>query len=816
VNKVLGKGFALRSGCALATLAMISACSGGSSAGGPPTSAPPPPPVAVSPPPPAPPPPPPPAPTPTGAPTSFNSNTAEFRRSDGPGFHGAVTAYEAGATGQGVTLGVIDSGIDVDGPEFAGRISSFSDDFAGNRGLDDEGGHGTAVSNVAAAARDNAGVLGIAFEAELLVLRADVPGSCTDVDPDDPDGNGCRYSNIAIAAGLDRAVEAGARVVNLSLGGANPPPGLRAAVARATNAGVVVIVSAGNDGDNPDVDGDNPDIFARGLAESGNGLVIIAGSVDDEGGFSDFSNRAGDLGDIFLSARGERICCLYEDGEIQVEDGFVRVFNGTSFAAPQIAGAAALLAQAFPTLSGEQIVQLLLVSARDAGANGTDNIFGRGILDIAAAFQPQGQSTLAGTNVPIGAGTRTGTTGAASGDAGQTSQSFGAVILDGFDRAFALDLARSVQSAQIDAKLAPALITNQRNRVVGGGGTEIAVSIAARPEGQVLVERLKLSGIDANRSRILATSLTTRLTNKTQIAFGYRRGVNGLTAGLQGVEEPAFLVAENSRTSPGISDGVDSSLAVRQQIGDFGVTTSLETGSTFAGSRRRNQLLRGASQFDLVNDPTALAAARQDYGYRTASIAIDRHWESIGQGLDTAINISFLDEDTTILGTQLDPLFGANGANSIFLDARLGLDLGTGWRIGGEWRQGFTRARKSGFVTGQGQLISSSFAFDVRRRDFAINGDRLAFRVSQPLRVSNGSLAFALPTGFDVVSQSAELGISRLNLAPRGREIASELSYGTLVWGGYLSTNLFFRSQPGHFQQAPDDMGVAARYNLQF
>ena len=70
-------------------------------------------------------------------------------------------------------------------------------------------------------------------------------------------------------------------------------------------------------------------------------------------------------------------------------------------AAPQVAGAVALLAQAFHNLSGAQIVNLLLSSARDAGDAGTDPVYGRGILDIGRAFAPQGSTALAGTSVAV-------------------------------------------------------------------------------------------------------------------------------------------------------------------------------------------------------------------------------------------------------------------------------------------------------------------------------------------------------------------------------------------------------------------------------
>jgi hypothetical protein len=156
------------------------------------------------------------------------------------------------------------------------------------------------------------------------------------------------------------------------------------AVERAANAGVVIVVSAGNGGDGSEagIDPNQPDPFAASLARAGNGNVLIVGSVNDQGEISDFSNRAGDLADGYILARGERICCVYEDGELFIteENGqrFVTLFSGTSFSAPQVAGAVALLAQAFPNLSATEIVEILLDSAIDVGDTGTDNIHGRG------------------------------------------------------------------------------------------------------------------------------------------------------------------------------------------------------------------------------------------------------------------------------------------------------------------------------------------------------------------------------------------------------------------------------------------------------
>lgn len=340
--------------------------------------------------------------------------TSEYNRSTGPSQHGAITAWAGGTTGKGVTIGIVDTGIDETSPEFAGRISTASRDVAGSRALTNpDSDHGTNVAMVAAAARDSTGILGIAYDATIAMFRGDTVGTCATAVPSDPK-SGCTFSDNSIAAGVNAAVAAGAKVINLSLGGSPPNSTLRAAIANAAANGVVVVVSAGNDGDSTDpaVDPNNPDPLAAGLRAAGNGNVIIAGSVDSTNTISTFSNKAGTEQTWFLAARGERVCCVYENGVLKVvtnPDGSrsAFVFSGTSFSAPQIAGAAALLRQAFPNLTAVQVVDLLLRTASDGGAVGTDGIYGRGILNITQAFAPQGTTSLAGSTVAIPLGDTT-------------------------------------------------------------------------------------------------------------------------------------------------------------------------------------------------------------------------------------------------------------------------------------------------------------------------------------------------------------------------------------------------------------------------
>ena len=175
------------------------------------------------------PPPPPPAITAfeqVAVPSQFN--TREFRNSDGPAQHNAHAAWQDGFTGQDVTVAVIDTGIDVDSPEFAGRLSDKSTDiYASRNELQGPDDHGTNVAMVAAAARDDTGVMGIAWNATVLAIRSDEPGSCGGDNAADSTTE-CGFTDQAIADSIRYAVANEAKVVNISLGG---PGGVTATLA---------------------------------------------------------------------------------------------------------------------------------------------------------------------------------------------------------------------------------------------------------------------------------------------------------------------------------------------------------------------------------------------------------------------------------------------------------------------------------------------------------------------------------------------------------------------------------------------------------
>ena len=784
----------LRNGIAVGILASLGACGGGGGGGGVRTPAPAPVPT--------PSPTPTPTPTPTATPTPAASfNTPEFRRSDGPDFHNAVSAWSDGINGDGVTLAIIDSGIDEDNPEFAGRISPDSIDVAGNDSFDAEDDHGTNVALVAAAARNNTGVVGIAFGATILAIRADEPGSCASEDPDDED-SGCSFFDTDIAEGIDHAVASGAVVINLSLGGGRTSFRVINAVRRAAAAGVIVVVSAGNDGDHMDDgnDPDNPDLFAQDIQGAGGSHAIIVGSVDDQGTISDFSNKAGTFQNAYITARGERICCVYEDGELFVNDeGFAFVFSGTSFAAPQVTGAIALLKQAFPNLSGDEIVSILLDSARDAGTAGNDAIYGAGILDIAAAFAPQGATSLAGGTQAVKLGESGGSTSPAMGDAGSQG-GLSSVITDKYDRAYGIDLASRLGAAPIAQRLAPAVGQQTRFVSLGNQTTSLAFTIDQRAQNNRTnwAQQLRLSHEDAEAARVLAARVAMKLDADTEVALAFAESTDGIVAQLQGQDRPAFKIARTALSDEGLYRSNDGSLAVRRQLGDFGVTLSAGSGSV-----RLDQETRFAEQIGL--EP-------ERYGVTTYGLGLDRKFGTV----EAALGLTWMKEEDTILGARFVDALGTRGSDTMFVDASAGWNIDSNWRLGAAVRNGFTRAHAVGQVAGGSTFRTLGWSADIERRGLFSRFDRLGLRISQPLRVEQGGLNFNLPVAYDYATESATFGLRQFSLSPTGRELTGEMAWRGPLWGGDASASLFYRTNPGHFSTLPDDQGVAIRWNRRF
>ena len=257
--------------------------------------------------------------------------------------------------GAGVTVAIIDTGIDTDHEEFQGRISKLSYNASDDKivkdydmsVIEDEQGHGTSVAGTLGAAMNDKGVAGIAPEAELLVIKCDV----------DAEGNFLRASDLVF--GLAYAIEADADVVNMSF--VTDENIFSYYTKLAVDSDVICVAAAGND---------STALLNYPAADEN---VIGVGALDSDWELAAYSNY-GDNSDIVAP------------GSVYTTKmgGTYGYTQGTSLASPIVAAAAALYRADHPGAEFKEIRDYLIASSVDLGTSGEDVLYGYGALDIYA------------------------------------------------------------------------------------------------------------------------------------------------------------------------------------------------------------------------------------------------------------------------------------------------------------------------------------------------------------------------------------------------------------------------------------------------
>ena len=293
------------------------------------------------------------------------TNSDEYRRSWGLEAIGARAAFQAGLTGKGVTVAVIDCGVSKAQREVMRNLSRRSLDVVQGRTMPVMDRHGSYVAGPLSAALNGNGMVGVAYKATLLAVRADVDGGL--------DG-ACAFKPSDLARAMDYAVAQRARVIVLPIQGAKPMgEPFEAALQRTTASGAIVVIAAGNR------TSANPSWPARYAVDPRfSGSIIVAGATGYYGALTPWSNRAGAVKPYYIAAPGEWVLTDCVDK--------CQLVSGTSFSTSYVAGGLALMMEAWPDLSGPQLIARILDTARDAGESGMDDVYGRGILDLTRTF----------------------------------------------------------------------------------------------------------------------------------------------------------------------------------------------------------------------------------------------------------------------------------------------------------------------------------------------------------------------------------------------------------------------------------------------
>lgn len=371
--RMLDSGWRRREMAWLVAMALgLSACGGG---GG---SKPTPPPAVPASPPPAPPPP----PSPSGSQPPLDAQLSITR---------ARGAQSLGYTGAGVTIGVVDSGIMRSNPTVAGRVTQeliYVDPRINNTAIDDVVGHGTWVSQIAAGTAFAQFPGGVAPGASLVSAR--IISDVTPKDDGSGQGNAVTAADAAFFAQTlhPALINAGVQVMNNSWGGIywdTTNASINQAFGQAYQPFVVqhgglVVFAAGNESRSDPSDIASLPTVAPGMGLDKGWLVAVALDSNQPSQLASYSNACGRAMNYCLAAPGN-VVVLDKDTTASTTNASYWVVKGTSFAAPQISGAAALVWQAFPYFSNDLVRQTLLGTARDLGAPGPDATFGYGVLD---------------------------------------------------------------------------------------------------------------------------------------------------------------------------------------------------------------------------------------------------------------------------------------------------------------------------------------------------------------------------------------------------------------------------------------------------
>lgn len=722
----------LISATALGLILSLSACGGGGGGGvnSPGTTpAPAPTPTPAPAPTPAPTPTPTPAPTPTPTPTS-----EEYNRSAAAVGAKAQYAYDNGITGKGVTIAIIDSGIDVDGVEFAGRISADSKSFGASFArclecapetvtfdLQDVQGHGTWVSSVAAGAKNDFASQGIAYDADILALKVGAPVLENLAPGETPKESGVNLA--AVAPAIQYAMDHNAFVVNLSMNGTASgqiATDLRSAMdlVRARNGLLVQSVS--------NFPGDS---YAGTVSE------ILVGS--------DFANKDWFLYGIRVDsalnpiaengspgALADRTLAVVADNLLVVgADGQTTNVGGNSFAAPTIAGAAALLKQYWPQLGGKEISSILLDTATDLGDAGVDQQYGKGLLNIEAAMKAQaptlGTTTSNGQAVLSSSVVFSGAYGGSDASAKFSSVAGNAVALDRYGRDY------QVNVGALASAYAPSGIQ------IGSLAEPVQPEWAPTPLNQV--SSLALTGQNTTAHPVI---------NNRSGRFGFRMSPTTAVAGQ--------------------------------------VNGSVERSGLMTGAMLRSLgLATRGSDVTFYNKGFS-------YGFATASNAND--YRRVGSSKVSTFSLATPEgftmaltsakETGTALGMRGTGAFDIQGAKSTFATLGWNGQFG-GFNLLGEVMAGRTKVQsRSAMLEFADAVLSSGFRFQA---DHAAFGGIATLGLTSPLKVERATLRYTAPVAFDVEAMELVNKTTQFGIAPDAREMNIELGWAKSFGASHVS-----------------------------
>ncbi|MFW6299965.1 MAG: S8 family peptidase [Oceanicaulis sp.] len=689
-------------------------------------------------------------------------------------------AQSAGG-GAGVTVGLVDFSLD----SVAGEGHRAT--LGGREYLNFN--HGLAVTSLIGADMDGEGVMGVAPDVSMWLAN--------------PFDETLTANWEDVTWSVRRLAQIGSDIINLSLG----VPGwtLHPEWARVLSSGnlnahrrdALFVFAAGNDGSTQTADIDWSDV------EDVENLIIV-GSINPAGEISSFSNRPGEacltvrggcrdghrLMDRFLVAPGELI--LTPDGE----GGVVRM-SGTSFAAPLVSGAAALVLGRWSWLEAGEVAEVLLRSATDLGDPGTDAVYGRGLLNVEASFRPFDPADLYHIGADGEAG-GAGEYGFINGDImsnvkgetitlfedfGDTFRDFQVSVddvnLSGDDSAgsnnqaetYIEDQTRGNGNGNANGKKNKFAFSSDLARVIARSGAVTVTSFASRLDAG---ER----ALDGELPFQAGFAIENGLTGDA-LRFGHGEGALAFT------RSAGFAMAADHRPATG---GVNPVLG-------FASGGAYAAGETALGERMSLAVVmtgkRDAHRFadPFTGESTALFRTLE--AYSAGALAAELRAE-MSETVSLSAGYTRLEESAALLGAQGlgDFAFPDAATDALTLGGEAALPYGLSFA--GSATLGRTRAGEARALGLAEDILSTAFQVSLRRDGVFSADDGLRFSMIQPLHAETGALSYTTSVVVDRDAGTLAPETRRWALSSE-RDLAAELLYATPFAGGAAGLSLFAR-----------------------
>jgi hypothetical protein len=639
----------------------------------------------------------------------------------------------------GPTIGLIDTGVRSSHVDLRGIVQSGYNAIDGSTDTRDLVGHGTHVAGILAT-RAGAG-------ANLAIMPVQV---FTNVGATD----------ASLSAGLNWA-SARVGILNLSLSAGAPVAG--AAIRDAVAKGALVVVAAGNRGASQ---ADWPARFAAQSWANGpqaRGAVIAVGAVDANNRIADFSNRAGDTAQWFLVAPGVEI----RSSHVGSDTGQV-LMSGTSMAAPAVSGAAARLQATWPRLSPKDVGSILLVTARDLGARGTDPIYGRGLLDVDAAMRPVGTlSSATGTGTVTVSGSTAMRLSPATVALAQPAAASGLTVVG-------VDSYRRDYTVNLQSRLADPL------PMMLGRSFDVM---------DLRIQQLEKMLPDGTRLLVQGAESFALIRNDEAGEFAFGAGNQG-----------------------GQYFGIGAGFDVTALANPYAALTP--RGAMLArGLRYGDTMLKAGLYSGAATEPNGIAWTQVEA--RTLLLELSHR---VSQGVALSATWSNSQEQGAWLGS-----IGSGGmtvnqkVQTEAVQFGAALNLAPKTILASSYAVGRTPTlQTSGVVGVVSDSVTEAMSVALIQRDAFMGGDGLSVSVSQPLRTRSGTIAASLQSGVDADGNPV-ISKRNLSLVPSGRELLTELAYrAPLGRDSSVSAVLAVRQQPNHDATAPIDAMVALRFRQLF